>query len=592
MFRYRMYAAMTALAMLLTMTACSGSRQGETKPAEPAGATLTVPLSHSCKAVPLTEDADFRYGTYRACGDKIILTAYPEGYTMLGLYDTVTGTLVKTRLDANTGQGYTTFDGFDWRDGRLTALVHRWKEGESGITQREFQVFDENLNRIDTRPVTMELDAMESVLSWRVLSDGTQAVLTTDGFYLYDKQNGRRQVSDDSLGSIVLSPDETVWLIPNNGKPKRLDRDTLTLEPLQMDDLPRAGDNNGGYYDGFGDYALLCTDQKALYGLKPGAGGKEELVNFTDSDLVDASGFAPLPDGRLFCQTYDYLAFHPAPLLLTPRTQEEMDSIRTVTLASLYFDQETQSRIARFNRQADGCRLVLKSYIDMSDPTQDYNACMQAYQNDLLAGNVPDIMLIGQDYQMLSNKGLFEDMRPWMEQDPDFHEEDYMMNVLEAFSYKGHLERIPWKFYVSTNFAKTEFVGDRANLSASDLFALDLPEDMCYFYSGLGKSEACRDLLIGAAGNFVDYENGSCSFDSEEFVRILELADTIPAGKLPEGAYCYQENKVLLAPTSLWSLSSFHAEHEVMFRNADITLCGIGCDGGAVELANGIAVSA
>ena len=578
----------TAAAILCAVPGCTAP--GGTENA-PTGATMQAALSDSWKAVPLTDDADFRYGMTRVCGDKIVLTAYPEGYTMLGLYDTVTGTLVKTRLDTNTEQGCTTFDGFDWRDGRLTALAHRWKEGED-CEQREYQVFDEDLNCTDTLPVTRELDAAEIVLQWRVLSDGTQAVLTTDGFFLYNEQNGMQQVSGDSFSSIVLSPDETVWLIPDSGRPERLDRDTLTLAPLQMNDLPRANQNNGAYYDGFGGYALVYTDQNALYGLRPETGEKETLVNFADSDLVDASGFAPLPDGRLLCQTYDYLAMQPEALLLTPRTQEETDSIRTVTLASLYFDQETQSRITRFNRQADGYRLVLKSYIDMSDPAQDYEKARQTYHEDLLSGNVPDIMLIREDYQMLSNKGLFEDMRPWMENDPDFHEEDYMMNVLEAFGYKGHLERIPWRFFVSTNFAKTEYVGDRTNLSASELVALDLPEDMCYFYSGLGKSEACRDLLLCAAGSFVDYENGSCTFDSEEFVRLLELANTIPTGKLPEGDYCYRENKVLLCPGSLWSLGSYHAEHEVTFGNADVTLCGIGCEGGAVGMASAIAVSA
>ncbi|MBQ9695921.1 MAG: hypothetical protein IJV58_05785, partial [Oscillospiraceae bacterium] len=292
-------------------------------------------------------------------------------------------------------------------------------------------------------------------------------------------------------------------------------------------------------------------------------GEKTELVNFADSDLVDAHSFSPLPDGRFAASSMDYQSFHSEMLLLTPRTQEEMDSIHTVTLASLNFDQQTHSRIARFNRQADGYRLVLKSYYDSRDMTQDYNKCLQDYQNDLLSGNVPDIMLIGQDYQMLSNKGLFEDLRPWMENDPDFHEEDYMMNVLEAFSYKGHLERIPWSFYVSTNFAKTEFVGNSTNLSASDLFALDLPEGMSYLYSGLGKSEACRDLLINTMGSYVDYENGTCTFDSEEFVWLLELANTIPEGKLSEGDYCYQENTVLLCSNALFSLSDYHMYHEV-----------------------------
>lgn len=585
---------LTASALLLGMTACAGKTRDVSAPAEPAGATLTVALSHSYKGEPITDDVDFRYGNFSVRGDKIILTGYPEGYTAIGLYDTASGTLTKTQITPDEDKGYTTFDGYDWRDGRLTVLCTHWaKEGEPFDGYRwEYMVFDDKLNLLETRPVAEGWDNQQSILDWRVLSDGTQAFTTTGGFYLYDEQGGIRKISSVSPARIVLSPDETVWIIPDGGKPKRFDRETNTLEALQMDDLPTSHHNNGGYFDGFGEYPLLCTDTDALYGLKPDTGKQELLVNFADSDLVDAYDFAPLPDGRFACVTYDCLSFQSENLLLTPRTQEEMDSIRTVTLAALRFDQETQSRIARFNRQADGYRLVLKSYYDSSDVNTDYEVGVRAYRDDLLSGNVPDIMLLGQDYQMLSNKGLFEDMRPWMERDPDFREEDYMMNILEAFSYKGHLERIPWKFFACTNLAKTEFVGDRTNLTPSELLALDLPEGMCYFYSGLGKSEACRNLLLSAMGQYVDFENAACSFDSAEFVSLLELANTIPSGKLPEGAYCYQENTVLLDDVSFASLSNYHMYHEVVFGNADITLCGIGCGGGYALLSDSIAVSA
>lgn len=593
MLKHRMYAAMTALALLFTMTACSGSREEGTTTTEPAGATLNVPLSNSWKAAVLTDDPDFSNPNYVVCGDKIVLQGWnKDDSPQIGLYDIATGSLTKAKIMSEDETEHTSLKGFDWRDGKLTVFTSFWKEEGKGAVRWEYQVYDKSLNLIDTLPVTMELDAMESVICWRVLSDGTQAVLTSDGFFLYDEQNGKRQVCDDSMGSIVLSPDETIWLVPDSGKPKCLDRDTLTLETLQMDDLPKQNHNNGGYYDGFGEYTLLCTDKDALYGLKPDTCEKTELVSFSDSDLVDARGFAPLPDGRLLCTMYDYLSFQPQTLLLTQRTQEEMDSIHTVTLAAFYFDQQMQSRIARFNHQADGYRLVLKSYIDLHNENANFDAALQAYHDDLLSGNVPDIMLIGDDYQMLSNKGLFEDMRPWMENDPDFHEEDYMMNVLEACSYKGHLERIPWGFYVNTMIAKTEFIGDRTNLTPDEILGLDLPEGMQYLYGRTFRTEEIGSLLMNTMNNFVDYENASCTFDSEEFIGLLKLVNTIPTGTLPEGDYCYQENRVLLYRTNMASLRDYHMHHEVTFGNADITLCGIGCDGGSLMMTDGIAVSA
>ena len=585
----KQFALITAAVMLTVLAGCGNASVSTADPTEPASATLQVEMSPSCKSVPLTDDPDFSNPNYAAFGNKVVLQGWKQdGAPTIGLYDLTTGTLVKTTIPRDAF--YTELSAFDFRDGRLTVIVSYGDEEFTGY-RWSCLVFDENLQPIETHPLPIDIDPMQSILDWRVLSDGAQIFLTTDGCYLYDEQNGKRQVSDDSQGRIVLSPDETVWLVRDNGTPKRLDRETLTLEPLQMDDLPKQNFNNGGYYDGFGEYALLCTDRDALYGLQPDTGEKTELVNFADSDLVEARGFAPLPDGRMLASMYDCLAFHSEVLLLTPRTQEEIDSIHTVTLAALQFDQETQTRIARFNRQADGYRLVLKSYYH-NDPTENYEQCFENYRNDLLAGNVPDIMLIGDDYRLLSNKGLFEDMRPWMENDPDFHEEDYMMNVLEAGSYKGRIERIPWSFSVSCFIAKKQYIGDRTNLSPTDIYALDLPEEMEYLYNPFGRTTMFGNLQHQIMGNFVDYENAQCSFDSEEFISLLKLVNTVPQGKVPEDDYCYRDDRVLLATQNISKLDDYHMNHQIVFGNQDITLCGIGCDGGTICPFGGIAVSA
>ena len=582
-------AVMTAIAMLFGMAGCSGSQQDVALPTEPAGATMTVALSHSCKSVPLTDDPVFQNSRAYVRGGKIILQGWVENATVIGMYDLQTGTLLKTEIPRT--ENHINVIGCDYRDGHLTLLTSQYGEVFDGYTY-SCQVYDEQLQFVENQPAAGAWDKETDILCWRCLSDGTQLFLTSDGFYLYDEKNGSRKVSEDSQGTICFSADETVWLVPSGGKPKRLDREELTLEPLQMEDAPKANYNNEGYYDGFGSYTLLCTDKDAMYGLDVSSGTKEELVNFADSDLVEASDFAPLPDGRFLARSWDYLTLQPGWLLLTPRTQEEMDSIHTVTLAALDFDQDTQTRIARFNRQSEQYRLVLKSYWDSSSMTQDYNQCLQNYQNDLISGNVPDIMLIGADYQMLSNKGLFEDLRPWMENDPDFHEEDYLMNVLEAGEYKGHIERIPWSFAVSCFSGKKQYLGDKTSFTPEELYALDLPETMHYFDFPSGRTDLFTVIQHQITGHFVDYENGTCSFDSPEYISLLELVNTVPQGQVKEDDYGWREDRILLNQYGLTSLNGYHALHKVYFGGADITLCGIGYDGGVICQQGGIAVSA
>lgn len=53
-----------------------------------------------------------------------------------------------------------------------------------------------------------------------------------------------------------------------------------------------------------------------------------------------------------------------------------------------------------------------------------------------------------------------------------------------------------------------------------------VPEDGC-FVDNLAPLGLLRVLLAKGMGEYLDWENGTCSFDSEEFIRVLELADSM-----------------------------------------------------------------
>ena len=78
MYKNKICAVMTAIAMMLCMAGCSGSQQDAALPTEPVGATMTVALSHSCKSVPLTDDPAFQNSRAYVRGGKIILQDWAE----------------------------------------------------------------------------------------------------------------------------------------------------------------------------------------------------------------------------------------------------------------------------------------------------------------------------------------------------------------------------------------------------------------------------------------------------------------------------------------------------------------------------------
>lgn len=79
-----------------------------------------------------------------------------------------------------------------------------------------------------------------------------------------------------------------------------------------------------------------------------------------------------------------------------------------------------------FNRQSETCRIVFDSYeqytADKYDDVQEVSHAYEVFQNDVLLGYRPDIVLGDGTFPLetLTAQGLFCDLYPFMENDPDF----------------------------------------------------------------------------------------------------------------------------------------------------------------------------
>ena len=121
--------------------------------------------------------------------------------------------------------------------------------------------------------------------------------------------------------------------------------------------------------------------------------------------------------------------------------------------------------------------------------------------------------------------------------------------------------------------AKTEHLHGRTKLTASEALTLDLPDGMSLLHDSLGNQNTLMEF-INEVNYFVDYENAVCHFDSQEFIDLLTLIGTVQEKQIPQDYYAYIENRALLKPVQLFSLTDYHAQKQIYFGNADITLTG------------------
>ncbi len=297
-------------------------------------------------------------------------------------------------------------------------------------------------------------------------------------------------------------------------------------------------DLNGTFLDGTGGHDLLLLTENALVGYDIESG---ELTPIADAsatginvDAVRNGGkFEILPDGKILCIYCEYdgtvrMNSKAAAVLSENFSGTEK---KTVTMYAIDSDVKIREQINKFNKENSEYKVELTVF---NDNGADLITARTRLNNEIIAGNIPDILLLDQFIPVESyiSKGLFADIYPFMDNDGDIDREDILPNVLKAFERDGKLYEAVPDFYVETIVGKTEIVGEEQNWDIDEFleFCENNAEGPVKVFGTLysGKS-IISQLTYSGYGNFVDNASGKCHFDSEEFIKLLEFCKELPA---------------------------------------------------------------
>lgn len=577
----RMLAILIAAALLCSMTACT-KPDAPQMPQEtvPSGATMEITMSHSFRWEEFLPEEKLDMCYFYPFGEHtLIYSPTLDGRTVFGIWSTMTGDFV--RREYKEESDFTELSGvYDMGDTVQLLMRHVVNEPLS-VTYLRY-TFDAQMNELNVEDVTAQYHADRWIQSSAMDAQGNRFHAVIGEGILCETPDGTLSIVDGTEGGeeLYTGRDGFVYAIHDRRTLKRLHPDTLTAEEIPLE-LPKVGGNYGEMLRGNAEYDVLCYTDEFLYGMDLADGSTTEILNWQESDVLpsmDRRNLLLLPDGRaLFCVYGN--SEPPCSYLLTARTQEDMDSMKLITVADMGISgsEDWLSRmISKFNRQSENSRIVTKSYYDSSVP--DFGT--EALKKDLLDGVIPDILASNPDYHMFSNKEMFEDLSVWMENDPEFHKEDYVMNFFESLKYHGRLERMGFQFAVNTYAAKAEHLGDAQRLTLSDYANLELPEGM-ELMDGVERTRMFNALMYSQLMEFVDYQAGTCSFDSETFISLLDWFGSFPEQAAIQDDYAFREDRALLYPLQIHSLKSYHATGQIVFGNADVTLTGtpIGTEG-------------
>lgn len=173
-----------------------------------------------------------------------------------------------------------------------------------------------------------------------------------------------------------------------------------------------------------------------------------------------------------------------------------------------------QKQINAFNEAQSDYKLEVKTY-----ETRD------ALMLDLVRGECGDVLVLSpSDLIVLSDKGGLEDLSPYLDKSEKVRREDLFGCVLEAGTAGGKLAGILPGFTVKAILVEKGYTKD-GGWTIEEYFALmdrypDVPLARCDDpKKNMGE---LTSTLHALPESFVDWEERSCSFDSESFIQSLE----------------------------------------------------------------------
>lgn len=412
-----------------------------------------------------------------------------------------------------------------------------YEEGESGYEIVQMDAEGNVLNKLSMDAANAEIDDGDYfyISSMIVDTNGYIYVGNWSVVLLYDKDGTLLRsfdVSDlggnlsqyraDQVGVVSYGETRCIKLIDPN-----------TKDWGETIKVPSNAYNN--IYPGSGDYDLYYDYNSKIYGYNAETDTTEKVLDWLECDMNEPSTYRVLADGRVLAVSseWDNGENTSQVTILTPVAAEEQEEKTVLTLACMYLDYNLRNQIIAFNRASSKYRIVVNDYSEyITDEENSYQNAITKLNTEILSGNLPDLIL-GDNLPInrYAAKGMLLDLWEFIDADENINREDLMEPVLNAASTDGKL------YSIGSSFSVITAVGLGKVVDAYDSWTLDAAKDaMTKLQSGatvLGdmytQESAVSGILARNISSFIDWKTGECTFDSQEFIDLLEFIKQFPA---------------------------------------------------------------
>ena len=626
-----------ALAMCLSLAAC-GSSGGSANTATPAPTESAAPElvyvsefkkllddSENYVSIRSYDDDGIYYSSWEKVGENIPEGAKPQYEGQYDVYETFLyhmdrdGKITKLEnyktVDAPVNdKDYREFyAGSDMSgicftpDGFVTLELaySSWNDGDGNYTQyseeyfqhqrfqQEYYIrsFDREGNERTTAKIDVPEDGWLDAYSMQLDDKGNVIVSAGQGLRAIglDGQDAYEVSVNGYINGVIRLPDGRI-AVSTSGEENLVS--ILDTDTGKLVDGVKMNVETYNTITGNKDYDFYYTSGAYFYGCRLGDEEPTKLFSWIGCD-VNGSRVTVLDvsdEGVVTGVLTDYNT-------KTRQYSTELVSIRQVPsdtvphkqpikLAVMYLDFGVQDMIIDFNRRNDQYRIEVADYSEYGTDANGNSIGETKLNTEILSGNVPDILCLnGLNYRQLANKGILEDLYPFIDADPELQRSDFFPNVLQAMEVDGKLCSTVSSFFISSALGAASVVGDEPGWTYDEFNAAlaSMPEGCTAFDQYVTRDSILSTCLALDMTDYVDWGTGTVRFDSPDFIRLLHFANSFPSEFDWENYDWAREESVedrlaqgkqMLVQTSAYSIDDIFYNNYTQFMGGKVTYIG------------------